>query len=332
MFEKLKEIDKKILLIGLLVVASISVASIFIVTGLVEEEIIIGHVHRTDGGGFREILYNHIRADARFAEGSLYASGSDGLREYLRLAIAGNKISRGVLFSYNHREVTQLLEQARPLIAEFPNRYPLRTELAEFADPTGEIHTVWTNAYVIIYNPELIDKAAVPKTLVDLANFNQPISFPTTGCIGTWGTVAFYQHLGENDFTRLIGNAQVTGSQGDVTTAVYDGTVAVGISSLGDTKVRDGKVGVIWPEEGAIAKPGILVIPNNPTELQLEFADFLMSPESATLFATKFNVASALPDGPAPQIVKDNNFNFVFIPWEIMANTTVAERVDAIVG
>ncbi|MEN4005801.1 MAG: ABC transporter substrate-binding protein [Methanobacteriaceae archaeon] len=337
MFEKLKNVNKKILVSAIVAsIIVIVVASIFIYA-MPEEKISIGHIHRTADYRFGDVdfqtrMYNHARADARFAEGSLYASGSGDLREYLKLAIAGNKISRGVLFSYNHLEVTQLLEQARPLIAEFPNRYPLRPELAELADPTGEIHTVWSDAYVIVYNPKLINRADVPKTLADLANFDQPIGVPTEGCQGTWGTVAFYHHLGSDNFTRLMNNAQVRGSQRDVTTAVYEGNVTVAISSLLDTHVRDGKVGVIWPEEGAIAKPGFLVIPNNPTELQLNFADFLMSPESAALFATEFNMVSALPNGPAPQIVKDNNFNFVFIPWSDMADTAVAERVAAIIG
>lgn len=327
MLNNLKKLDK-ILIVGLIIIAGI------LVTGCVEEqeEIAIGHMHQTSGGGFRDAQYAFVRAAPRFAEGALYSTGSGDLREYLRLAIAEGKIGRGVVISYNHREVTQLLEQARPLIAEFPGRYQLRTELATFADPAGEIHTVWTDAYVIIYNSNLIAREDVPTTLEALANFDQPIGMPTTGCQGSWGTVAFYHHLGENTFRTLIENAEITGSQGDVTTAVKEGRVAVGISSLLDTRVRDGEIGVIWPEEGAIAKPGIFVIPNNPTDVQLEFADFLMSPEFATKVATTFNMASALPGGPVPQIVADNNFDFTFIPWADMADTAVAERVDAIVG
>jgi hypothetical protein len=290
-----------------------------------------GHVHMTDGGGYRDIMASFVRE--QFDEPvTFYATGSGDLRDYMRAALARGRIERGTLFSYNHREVHRQFEAARPLIAEFPARYPVREEFAELADPLGDLHVVWVDAYVIIYNPALIERADVPSTMEALALFDQPIAVPTTGCLGTWGTMALFYHLGEENFRTLMGNAKVIGSLGDVTKAVMDGTVAVGISSLMDVRVRDGKVGVLWPKEGAIAKPAFVVIPNNPTEHHLRLADIIMSPEAAELHATQFNMASALPGGPVPAIVKENNFHFVFIPAQAIICLELEAKVDQIIA
>ncbi|MCI2426172.1 ABC transporter substrate-binding protein [Candidatus Acetothermia bacterium] len=291
----------------------------------------VGHIHMTDSGGFRDTMVAFVRE--QFATPvTLFATGSAVLRRYLGRVLEIGRIMRGTLFSYNHREVHRQFEMARPFIAELPGRFPVREELAKLADPRGELHLVWVNAYVIIYNPALIARADVPSTMEALANFDRIIGVPTTGCIGTWGTMALFYHLGAENFTRLMAIAAVRGSQGHVTEAVKNGTVAVGISTLQDVRVRDGKVGVIWPEEGAIAKPGLLVIPDNPTEYHLRLADIIMSPEGAELFARVFNKASALPGGPAPAIVEENNFNFVFIPAQAIICLELEAKVDWIVA
>jgi hypothetical protein len=291
----------------------------------------VGHIHKTDGGGYRDIMVSFVRE--QFDEPVTFeATGSGGLIDYMKVALARGRIERGTLFTYNHGTVHIQLEAARGLIAELPARYPIRQEFAPLADPRGELHVVFVDAYVIIYNPALIARADVPSTMEALALFDQPIAVVTTGCLGTWGKMALYHHLGEENFRRLMGNAKVTGSLGDVTKAVMDGVVAVGASSLMDVRVRDGKVGVLWPEEGAIAKPALVVIPNNPTEYHLRLADIIMSPEAAQLYATQFNMASALPGGPAPAIVKENNFHFVFIPTEAIISPERKARVEAIIA
>jgi len=292
---------------------------------------LVGHVHMTAGGDFRAIMADFV--EGQFDECvKLYATGSRDLRDYMTLALLLGRIEKGTIFSYNHREVHRQFEAARPLVAEFPDRFPVREEFAALADPLGELHLVWVDAYVIIYNPDLISREDVPSTLADLANWDQPISVPTTGCLGTWGTMAFFYHLGEAGFRSLMANAEVTGSLGAVTEAVRDGTVAVGISSLLDVRVRDGKVGIIWPEEGAIAKPALLIIPDDPADYHLRLADIIMSQEAAELFAQEFNMASALPGGPVPAIVEENNFNFVFIPAEAIICLELEATVNQIVG
>jgi hypothetical protein len=282
-------------------------------------------------GGFRDILDSFVRE--QFNEPVLlYSTGSGDLRRYMHDALARGRIGRGTLFSYNHREIHRQFEAARPFIAEFPGRFPVREEFAALVDPRGELHVVWVDAYVIIYNPDLIARADVPTTMEALANFNRPIGVPTTGCLGTWGTMALFYHLGEENFARLMANAKVRGSADHVTEAVRAGTVAVGISTLLITMVRDGEVGVLWPEEGAIAKPALMIIQDNPTDSHLRLADIIMSLEAAELFATVFNMASALPDGPVPAIVEENNFNFVFIPTQAIICLYLAAKVDQILA
>ncbi|MCL0065486.1 ABC transporter substrate-binding protein [Dehalococcoidia bacterium] len=313
-----------------MIVAVALVLMLPLVAGCPPPAPLVGHVHQTGGGGFRDTMADFI--EGQFDERiELYATGSGDLRAYMTVALDRGRIERGTLFSYNHREVHRQFEAARPFIAEFPGRYPVREEFAALVDPRGELHLVWVDAYVIIYNPDQISREDVPSTLADVANWGQPISVPTTGCLGTWGTMAFYYHLGEPNFRNLMANAEVIGSLGDITEAVKDGTVAVGISSLLDVRVRDGQVGVVWPEEGAIAKPAYVVIPNDPTEYHLRLADIIMSPEAADLYAREFNVASALPGGPAPAIVVENNFHFVFIPAEAIICLDLEATVNQII-
>ena len=291
----------------------------------------VGHIHITRAGDFRATMATFIKG--QFDEPiELYATCSRDLRAYMTVARDRGSIERGTLFSHNHRQIHQQFEAARPFIAGFPDRYPVRQELAALADPLGELHLVWVDAFVIIYNPDLISSEAVPSTWEELARFEQPIGLITRGCLGGWGLMALYYHLGEENFIKLVENAAVEGKRRAVSSEVDKGTVAVGVASLLDVLVRDGKVGVIWPEDGAIARPAFLVIPDEPTEYHLRLADIIMSQEAAELFAREFNMASALPGGPVPAIVEENNFHFVFIPAEAIICLELEARVDQIVG
>ena len=300
-------------------------------TGCCTPPPLVGHIHITRAGGFRVIMASFV--EGQFDECvKFYATCSRDLRDYMRRALAEGRIERGTIFSHNHLEIHQQLEAARPLIAEFPDRYPVREEFAALADPLGELHLVWVDAFLIIYNPDLISREDVPPTWEELADFEQPIGLITKGCLGGWGLMAFYYHLGEENFTRLVENAEVKGRRRDVSGAIRGGAVAVGVGSLLDVLVRDGKVGVIWPEDGAIARPAFLIIPDDPADYHLRLADIIMSQEAAELFAREFNMASALPGGPVPAIVEENNFNFVFIPAEAIICLDLGAKVDQIVA
>ena len=296
-----------------------------------DDQPLVGHIHMTYGGGFRDAMTDFVR-EAFDVPVSFLTTSSGDLRDYLTLALERGSSDRGLIFSYNHRQIHSQLEAARPFIAEFPRRYYVREEFAELVDPGGELHLVWVDAYVIIYNPDMISFEKVPSTLKELAKGDQAIGVPTTGCLGSWGTMAFYHHLGEENFRELMTNAEVTGSLGEVTRAVKDGTVALGISSLLDVRVRDGQVGVLWPEDGAIAKPALMVITDEHTDYHLRMADIIMSQEAAELFATEFNMASARVGGPVPTIVEENDFNFIFIPTQAIICEATGEKVDQIIG
>ena len=307
----LKKMSKAQKIIGVIIlVGLISVATIVF---LVDDRIRVGHMHVTHRGGIREQMIELVVTE--FSDDfTVHDTGSRDLVKYLKGAIKREEIDRGVIFTSNHLKVRQKLEEARPLIAELPNRYDVREEFLTLVDPLGELHLVWVDAYVIIYNPSLIDIKDVPTTWEELANFEQPISWPTKGCIGTWGTKAFFSYLGEENFTKLSNNAKIAGKPNKASQAVIDGDVAVGIGTLINTDLRDEKVSIIWPEDGAIAKPSFLVIANNAKEHHKKMADTLMSVEAAKMYASDFNLAPALAGSAVPMLITENNFNFVFIP------------------
>lgn len=323
---------KKTILIVVVLAAIVVSGFVFLRPGVPEPGVPeVGHIHMTSGGGFRDTMATFVTEQFDVPV-SFYATGSGDLRDYMTLALERGSTERGTLFTYTHRQTHQQFEAARPFIAAFPDRFPLRPEFAELADPKGELHVVWVDAYVIIYNPDLISRQEVPSTWEELSNFDQEVGVSTSGCFGTWGTMALYHHLEEGDFKRLMANAAVTGSQGDVTIAVNEGTIAVGISSLMNVMVRDGEVGVIWPEDGAIAKPAYMVIPDDPTEYHLRLADILFSAEAAELYQEEFNMISARIGGPAPTIVEENDFNLNFIPAKAIICEATEAKVDQIIG
>ncbi len=291
----------------------------------------VGHMHMTAGGGFRDAMVNMVNEQFE-KDVSGFASGSGDLRGYLTTALAVGQIGRGTIFTYNHLEVNQQLEKGRDMLHIEPNKYNIREEFSGFIDPLGQFHVVWLDAYVIIYNADLIATADVPRTWEELANFDQPIAVMTTGCMGTWGTRAFYSYLGEENFARLMNNAIVTGGAGDVSDAVVDGDVAVGIGTFLDVNVIDNKVSLIWPDDGAIGKPAFLALPKNPNEKNVRLADILMSEEAAKLYKNTFNVAPALAGTQVPQIFIDNNFNLIIIPSEDIICTKSDEVIANILG
>ncbi|NKQ38830.1 MAG: ABC transporter substrate-binding protein [Methanosarcinales archaeon] len=299
-----------------LIFAIIIILSITLTAGCIAEEetaIEAGHIHITRRGDSRAEMLSFIE-EASNNELSVRGSCAGELRTYLELAINRGSIERGTLFTHGHIDVHRLFEDARPFVEALPERYIVREEFSELADPTGKLHLVWVDAFVIIYNPEQINRENVPNTWSYLAEFEQGIALPTKGCIGSWGTIALYYHLGEEKFTTLIDNTQVDSKIRPTVSAVVNGIVPIGVAHLLDPRVKNGEVGVIWPKDGAIARPAFMIIPKNPTEYHLRLADILMSQDAAKLYANEFNVASSLPNGPAPDIIIKNDFNFIYIP------------------
>lgn len=140
MVEKLSS-GKKIVaaVVALTTLVVVGAAFVFIVM-LPEQQVpevpMAGHIHMTAAGGFRDTMRDFVAGQFEVPV-ELYATGSGGLRDYLTIALARGSTERGTLFSYNHREVHRQFEAARPFIAEFPDRYQVRAELAALADPLG---------------------------------------------------------------------------------------------------------------------------------------------------------------------------------------------------
>lgn len=299
-----------------LILILIIILSITLTAGCIAEEetaIEAGHIHITRRGDSRAEMLSFIE-EASNNELSVRGSCAGELRTYLELAIDRGNIERGILFTHGHLDVHRLFKDAKPFVEGLPERYLVREEFSELKCPYNKLHLVWVDAFVIIYNSEQISRENVPNTWSCLSEFEQGIALPTKGCIGSWGTVALRYHLGEEKFTTLINNTQVDGKIRPIVSAVVDGIVPIGVAHLLDPRVKNGEVGVIWPKDGAIARPAFMIIPKNPTEYHLRLADILMSQDAAKLYANEFNVASSLPNGPVPYIVTENNFNFIFIP------------------
>ena len=312
---------------NLILIILITISIIF-TAGCIAEEAAIdaGYAHITRRGDARAEMVYFIESASN---GELSVQADEGLRgiqKYLDLSIASNQIQGGVLFTQGHSEVYQSFKELKPYTKAFPERFPVRNEFLELVCPDNKIQLVWVDAIVIIYNPDLINREDVPKTWAEFSEFEQGVVFPTRGSMSTWSVVGLYYHLGEEKFTTLLNNTVLRYRLPPAMATIERGGASVGLSHILDPYVQEGKVGVIWPEDGAIARPAFMVVPKNPTEYQLRLADLLMSQEAAEFYANEFNVASILPNGPVPTIVKENNFNFIFIPHnEIICDENIQQ-------
>lgn len=271
-------------------------------------------------------------------------------------------------------DIYAALEASRPLLEPMSGRYTLRPEFAELIDKKGHFQTAYVDTVVIIYNPNLINRANVPKSWAELADFAMPrecgccpppetvIAVPAWGCFAIRTLTYLYNIVGEEKFKKIIANGKVPPlvlsrndrrdkcdnplSAGCAVKAVLGTTadeircgivyesVVVGIGSLQRAELRqgleDGTLGVIWPEEGAMAFPYLMAVRKNPNEADLALLDFLVKGSMQEII---FNAgwSSTLTGGPVHPIIKENNFDYYFMPLAKLRDQATHRRIIEIV-
>jgi ABC-type Fe3+ transport system substrate-binding protein/predicted small lipoprotein YifL len=253
-------------------------------------------------------------------------------------------------------------EASRPLLEPMPGHFTVRPELAALVDTQGHFQVPYFDTMVIIYNPALIERKNVPKSWAELADFDGTIAVPAWGCFGMRTLTYLYNIVGEEKFEHLIASGKVPPlvlSRDDPRekpakplaagcavkavlgeeTELREGLgvdVPVGIGSLQRAELRqgleDGTLGVVWPEEGAMAFPYLVAVQKNPTAADLALLDFWAQDETmrGIVFEGGFN--SALVDGPVHPIIEENNFHYKFMPLEDLMDKATHQKIIEIVA
>ena len=255
-------------------------------------------------------------------------------------------------------------EASRPLLKPMPGQITVRPEFSALVDPEGLWQAPFVDTMLIIYNPELIDREDVPTSWAGLADFDRQIAIPAWGCFAIRALVYLHEIVGEDKFIQIIKNGRVPAlvlCRGDrrdgidnplaagcvvkavlctetdeIRRGVVGKDIAVGIGSLQRAELRqglkDGTLGAIWPEEGAMAFPYLMAIRKNPNAADLALFDFLTKGETMRGIIFEGGFSSTLADGPVHPIIKENNFGYYFVSLEKLSNKGTHQRIIEIVA
>ena len=255
-------------------------------------------------------------------------------------------------------------EASRPLLEPMPDHITIRPEFRALVDPQGLWQVPFVDTMLIIYNPELIDRQDVPTSWAGLADFDRQIAIPAWGCFAMRTLTYLHEIAGEKTFEQIIKNGKVPAltlcrddprSRRDkplaagctVQAVLCTGTreirrgftgkdIAVGIGSLQSAVLRqglkDGTLGAVWPEEGAMAFPVLIAVRKNPNTVDLALFDFLAKGETMQEIIFKGGFSSTLVDGPVHPIMEENNFNYYFVSLEDLRNAVTHQRIIEIVA
>lgn len=283
------------------------------------------------------------KVDAKgISSGNLGSALSKGVKE--------GKLPANVIFTYGRtgeippgRDIFMYLHNAQKkgMLGSLKDRYTYKPQfksMIEDISKGGYFEVPFVGATVIFYNKELIKEKDVPKSWKELVEFDGNVAVPGSGCYGMRTLAALYNTVGEKDFEKLIKKANMPALETmkkdprksaqkpfsglNAPSAVIKGEFKVGMGALFSRNtlnaIKRGDIGVIWPKEGAIAMPHILAVRANPNEADLALADFIAKGMEVRRVLLAQGVSSTLRGGQVHPLVKENNFNFKFVPIKKM--------------
>lgn len=191
-----------------------------------------------------------------------------------------------------------------------------------WVDPEGRWAAFSLRARVIVYNPEIVAAAEVPRSLADLTLPKWRARFAMANPLfGTTAThvAALYEVMGDEQaetFLKALKANEVRLVEGNsvVRDVVARGEVAVGLTDSDDVfaGIQDGKrLGFVLPDQdhmGTFAIPNsVLLVAGGPNpETAEEFVRFLLRPEVEELLAyARARQIPVRPSVPRPDELKD---------------------------
>lgn len=175
-------------------------------------------------------------------------------------------------------ERKKLKEKLLPL----PGRFPLQVELEKegLRDPEGILHPVFLVPFVIVCNARMLSQDERPSKWEDLLEpkWHHKVTFPAAGTPISQAVTAFLKAHYSEKFREFYSSLEFQKSPVEVIKSVGDGVFPLGIANLGFAKMLQQKnVVPVWPEEGVVCNPLVLVYSRQADERLLELGDLLFA-------------------------------------------------------
>jgi len=186
--------------------------------------------------------------------------------------------------------------------------------LPSWAQWRGEVIGFTFEPAVIIYNPDLVAEAELPRTHLRLAELleDQPERF--RGMVGTYDIarsgvgylLAAQDQLISSNFWRLaaaFGRAGVhlSGSSPDILDRVARGDLALGYNVLGSyalaRQAAGAQIGIVVPDDYVLVLTRTMLVPRDAPdpELARAFVDYALSPQGQSVAAGEVALGSIVP-------------------------------------
>lgn len=181
---------------------------------------------------------------------------------------------------------------------------PFLPELPDWAHWRNEVFGFTFEPAVIIYNPERISAAEVPRTHLTLAEMLETQTERFSGAIATYDIalsgvgylLASQDQLISSNFWRLAAafgrvNAQFSGSSPAILNGVADGSLALGYNVLGSyafaRKAAGANIEIVVPDDYVLVLTRSMLIPRDAPfpDLGRAFVDFALSPAGQSVAA-----------------------------------------------
>ncbi|GAA2181547.1 hypothetical protein GCM10009785_16940 [Brooklawnia cerclae] len=176
---------------------------------------------------------------------------------------------------------------------------------AEFTDPYGAYNVIAVNPEVLLVDRKALGDRPVPRSIEDLLDpiYTDSICIADSHrAIGTRFLTYIYLTYGEEGLDaidRTIGTAlngptvaRTAGHTSPAPAAIY---MAPWVFAQG--AVKPGRLEIVWPSEGALCNPTLLMVRADLSPENQALVDFALSPELGEVFATS-NLPSTVPGAP----------------------------------
>lgn len=193
---------------------------------------------------------------------------------------------------------------------------PYLSALPDWAHWRNEVFGFTFEPAVIIYNPDRISAAEVPRTHLTLAELLESQTERFRGQIATYDIalsgvgylLAAQDQTISSTFWRLANafgrvNAQFSGSSPAILNGVADGSLALGYNVLGSyafaRQAEGARIEIVVPDDYVLVLTRAMLIPRSATQPDLSraFVDFALSPAGQAIAAGPTALGSVVPEG-----------------------------------
>ncbi len=265
---------------------------------------------------FEEILREHVEGNpGKYPKGVKLISSHNYDGEE-----ASNQQPAGIMIGFMPEIEMQSDEDLLQNFVSIPGGFPIRKELLDlgFADPRGFFHVFGIVPFIIFYHPDHADAGEIPRTWGDLLDprWKGRIAMPGKEHIAPRIVRAVLKYENPQRAEAVDENIICRGVPPNVIESVKNGEFSLGIANITFGKISEGlKIRTIWPKDGLLCAPQIIIWRKGAAEKMIGLGDFLLSPQVQGLLSQQAFVPSA-PGTGFPPIFRENSVKLKWDGWD----------------